>query len=529
MRPSVYHEINNFYTATVYQKGAEVIRMLQALIGAEAFRAGMDLYFSALRRHGGDGRGFPRLLRRGLGPRSRRISSSGIRRPARRLLTVRTHWDEGRGTFRVDVAQSLAPTPGQPDKAPMTMPIALGLVDPEDGDVPLASTEASARELETGVFALEGERRSIAFAGVERRPALSFLRGFSAPVRVDDDLAEADLLTLLARDSDSFNRWQALQTLATRLLLRAVSAIRAGAQPAPEPAFVDAYGSVVADALAGRIDPAFAALALTLPSEGDLAREMALNVDPDAIHRAREDLRGALGRAHAEALAALHATAADAPPFSPDAESAGRRALRNVALAMVVAGNAVDGAELAHRQIAEADNMIGAARRAGGDRRHPGRVGASTRCEAFARRFAAEPLILDKWFALQAQIPEAETLDRVRELMTHHAFSLRNPNRVRALIGGFTANADPVQPRRRRRIRVPRRDRAGARSRQSAGGGAVADGDALVAVARAAASGAGRGGAAPHPRPARSSPPTCATSPAARSAESPRVAGVRRR
>ena len=414
---------------------------------------------------------------------------------------MRTHWDEARGTFRVDVAQSLAPTPGQPDKAPMTMPIALGLVDPDDGDVPLASAEASARELDTGVFVLEGERRSIAFTGLERRPALSFLRGFSAPVRVDDDLAEADLLTLLARDSDSFNRWQALQTLATRLLLRAVSAIRAGAKPAPEPAFVEAYGSVAADALAGRIDPAFAALALTLPSEGDLAREMALNVDPDAIYRAREDLRGALGRAHAEALAALHATAADAPPFSPDAASAGRRALRNVALAMFVAGNAVGGAELAYRQIAEADNMsarLGAlaaiAAIPGARREHA--------LQAFARRFAAEPLILDKWFALQAQIPEAETLDRVRELMTHHAFSLRNPNRVRALIGGFAANADPVQPRRRRRLRVPRRHRAGARSRQSAGRGAVADGDALVAVARTAASGAGRGGAAPHPRPA---------------------------
>jgi aminopeptidase N len=439
VRPSAYYEINNFYTATVYQKGAELVRMLRALIGAEAFRAGMNLYFSRC-----DGTAatvedflacFAEVSGRDLANFKLWYSQAGTP-----VLTVRTHWDEGQGTFRVDVAQSIAPTPGQPDKAPMTMPIALGLVDPDDGDVPLASAEASARELASGVFVLEGERRSIAFAGLERRPALSFLRGFSAPVRVEDDLAEADLLTLLARDGDSFNRWQALQTLAMRLLLRAVSAIRAGAKPAPEPAFVEAYGSVAADALAGRIDPAFAALTLTLPSEGDLAREMALNVDPDAIYRAREDLRGALGRAHAEALAALHATAVDAPPFSPDAESAGRRALRNVALAMVVAGNAVGGAELAYRQIAEADNMsarLGAlaaiAAIPGARREHA--------LQAFARRFAAEPLILDKWFALQAQIPEAETLDRVRGLMTHHAFSLRNPNRVRALIGGFAANA----------------------------------------------------------------------------------------
>jgi aminopeptidase N len=439
VRPSVYHEINNFYTATVYQKGAELIRMLRALIGAEAFRTGMDLYFQRC-----DGTAatvedflacFAEVSGRDLTNFKRWYGQAGTP-----LLTVRTRWDKALGAFQVDVAQSLAPTPGQPDKAPATMPIALGLVDPEFGDVPLISADASARELEAGVFVLDGERRSIVFTGLARRPALSFLRGFSAPVRLDDDLREVDLLTLLARDSDSFNRWQALQTLATRLLLRAVAAIRNGAPPPQEPAFVEAYGSVVADVRAGKIDPAFAALALTLPSEADLARETALNVDPEAIHRARENLRGALGRAHADALAKLHASMADASPFSPDAEGAGRRALRNVALAMVVAGNAVEGADLAYRQVAEADNMsarLGAlaaiALIPGARREHA--------LQAFARRFAAEPLILDKWFALQAQIPEAGTLERVRELMSHHAFSLRNPNRVRALIGGFAANA----------------------------------------------------------------------------------------
>ena len=229
--------------------------------------------------------------------------------------------------------------------------------------------------------------------------------------------------------------------MATRLLLRAVSAIRAGAKPSPEPAFVEAYGSVAADALAGRIDPAFAALALTLPSEGDLAREMALNVDPDAIHRAREDSarrarprprQGAGGAARdGRRRAAILARRRRAPVGGLCAMSRWR---------WYVAGNAVEGADLAFRQIAEADNMsarLGAlaaiAAIPGARREHA--------LQAFARRFAAEPLILDKWFALQAQIPEAETLDRVRELMAHHAFSLRNPNRVRALIGGFAANA----------------------------------------------------------------------------------------
>ena len=209
--------------------------MLRALIGAEAFRAGMDLYFSRC-----DGTAatvedflacFAEVSGRDLTNFKLWYAQSGTP-----VLTVRTHWDQGQGTLRVDVAQSLAPTPGQPDKAPMTMPIALGLVDRDDGDVPLASADANPRELETGVFVLEGERRSIAFtvSSVGRRCRSS--GAFPRRCGSRTTSTEADLLTLLARDSDSFNRWQALQTLATRLLLRAVSAIRAGAKPAPEPA-----------------------------------------------------------------------------------------------------------------------------------------------------------------------------------------------------------------------------------------------------------------------------------------------------
>ena len=500
VRPSVYHEINNFYTATVYQKGAELVRMLRALIGAEAFRAGMDLYFSRC-----DGTAatvedflacFAEVSGRDLTNFKLWYSQAGTP-----VLTVRTHWDEEQGTFRVDVAQSLAPTPGQPDKAPMTMPLALGLVDPEDGDVPLASTEASPRELGSGVFVLDGERRSIAFTGLKRRPALSFLRGFSAPVRVEDDLTEADLLTLLARDSDSFNRWQALQTLATRLLLRAVAAIRAGAKPAPEPAFVDAYGSVAADALAGRIDPAFAALALTLPSEGDLAREMAVNVDPDAIHRAREDLRGALGRAHAEALAALHATTADA-----HAVLARRGERRPPRAAQRRAGDGRRRQRGRRRRSRLSPDRRGrqhvdAARRAGGDRRHPRRA-ARARAASLRpplRRRAADPRQMVR--AAGADPRDRNARSRARADDAPRVLAAQPQPRA-GVDRRLRRQRHPVQPRRRRRLRFPRRHRAGARSRQPAGGGAVADGDALVAVARTAASGAGRVGAAPHPRPA---------------------------
>ena len=268
---------------------------------------------------------------------------------------------------------------------------------------------------------------------------MSFLRGFSAPVRVDDDLTEEDLIVLSRHDSDNFNRWQSLQSLATRILLRGVKAIRAGRAPERDGGLAAAFGALIEDVRAGRIDHAFAALAMGLPTEADIAREIGEDVDPDAIYVARKAMRGALGRAHGAALAALHAELADTSPFSPDAAAAGRRALRNVALSLFVDGDVIQGLELAHRQLADADNMterFGAlaavAFKPDDAREHA--------LEAFGRRYAMEPLILDKWFALQAQIPERETLERVRGLMNHRGFSLANPNRVRALIGSFTAN-----------------------------------------------------------------------------------------
>ena len=439
VRPEVYNEISNFYTATVYQKGAEIIRMLKRLIRPDAFRAGMDLYFQ---RYDGTAATveqfigcFADVSGRDLGRFMRWYTQAGTPK-----ISVRSSYDPRERAYRLEIAQSLAPTPGQATKLPMTMPLALGLVDPQaGGDFPLISSDASPGELEAGVFELKESERTIVFREVPRRPALSFLRGFSAPVRVEDDLSEDDLIVLSRRDSDNFNRWQALQSLSTRVLLRGVRAIRAGRAPERNAGLKAAFGTLIEDARAGRIDPAFAALTMTLPTEADIAREIGEDVDPDAIYAARKALRGALGRTHGDALAELHKQFADSPPFSPDAASAGRRALRNGALALFVDGNAIDGLALAHSQLRDADNMterLGAlatiALKASSTREHA--------LDAFGRRYAMEPLILDKWFALQAQIPERETLDRVRALMGHRGFSMSNPNRVRALIGGFSAN-----------------------------------------------------------------------------------------
>ncbi len=438
VRPEVYQEINNFYTATVYQKGAEVIRMLKTLIGAEAFRKGMDLYFE---RCDGTAATVAEFLTcfvdasgRDLTIFKRWYSQAGTPR-----LKIATHHDATAQTFRVELSQSLGATPGQPEKLPTTIPVRLGLVDAEGGDLPLVAADASPHELSRGVFALETASRVLTFANVARRPALSALRGFSAPVTVEDDLTPADHLALLSRDSDPFNRWQSLQTLAVDLLKGSVQAIREGGAPHVDSAFVSAYGSVVADALAARIDPAFAALALQLPGEADIAREIGRDVDPEAIRAARETLRGKLGRAHAGALKRLHAEMANPGPFSPDPLSAGRRALRNGALAMIVAGDALEGPALAGRQYAQAENMTEKFGALSALSIQPGPAREHA-LENFGRNYAAEPLILDKWFALQAQIGEVETLERVQALMRHHAFSLANPNRTRALVGGFAAN-----------------------------------------------------------------------------------------
>jgi aminopeptidase N len=438
VRPEIYHEINNFYTATVYQKGAEVIRMLKLLIGADAFRRGMDLYFERC-----DGTAatvedflacFADASGRDLIEFKRWYTQAGTP-----LLTARGAYDPAACAFTLELAQSTPPTRDQSVKLPVVMPIALGLVGPQGEAIPMVSDDASAEETARGVFELKSASRRIVFKNVVERPALSLLRGFSAPARVDDDLTEGDLLTLSRHDSDSFNRWQAVQSLATRLLMRAVEDIRAGKAPQVDAGFVDACGGVLADALAGGVDFAFAALAVTPPSEADLAREMAKNVDPDAIFAARQFLRAALGRAHADVLIEICDRLFDRGPFSPDARSAGRRALRNLALVMLTAGREEIGAERAQRQFADANNMTERLAALAALSMIPGEP-RERALEAFWRAHAGDALILDKWFALQAQIPEKGTLARVRGLMAHHSFSLSNPNRVRALIGGFAAN-----------------------------------------------------------------------------------------
>ncbi len=446
VRPESYLEINNFYTPTVYEKGAEVIRALKTLIGDKAFRAGMDLYFERC-----DGTAatiedfiacFAKTSGRDLEPFMQWYRQAGTP-----VLTARGAYDPAARTYTLDLSQATPPTPGQPDKKPLVIPIALGLVSHNGGDIALDTPDenepggASAAERAAGVFELSTPSRRLVFRNVGARPAPSLLRRFSAPVRLDCDFDEDDLLTLLRGDSDLFNRWQAAQTYATRLLLRSVEQIRSGGSPISDDRFSRAIGDLVA---AHATDPAFVALAIGLPAEGDIAREIGSDVDPDAILAARKALKKSIGAALVPALREAYDTlSARKGAYSPGAADAGHRALRNAVLDLLAAGDAEPGGELAMRQFEHADNMtdqigaLGVLSTTPGERRERA-------LELFFRAHAADALVIDKWFALQATIPEPGTLARVRELMTHHAFSSTNPNRLRALVGSFAAG-NPTQ------------------------------------------------------------------------------------
>lgn len=434
VRPRAYKEINNFYTPTVYEKGAEVIRMLKVLIGDDAFRAGMDLYFERC-----DGTAatieeflacFAEASGRDLTQFARWYEQSGTP-----TIVASGRYDAAARSYTLDLAQTTAPTPGQPEKQPVVLPVALGLVG-SAGDLPL--TTASAAYAGDGLIVLDRPSLSVTFNDVAEPPIPSLLRGFSAPARLELDLSDAELLRLFSVDSDAFNRWQALQTVASRAL------VAAGRDPSRRDALIATAGEL-AEALGGFLraqapaDPAFAAQVLRLPAQSDIAREIGGNVDPDAIHAAHRGLSAEIGRKLGADLLELRDILNTQAAYSPDAASAGRRALRNEALGLIALAAPDTGARLAAAQFATADNLTDRLAALAAMTLVPGEAREAL-IARFAQTYAAEPLVLDKWLMAQALIPEAGTLDRVKALMQHPSFSLGNPNRVRALIGGFAAN-----------------------------------------------------------------------------------------
>jgi len=427
VRPEIYNEINNFYTSTVYEKGAEVVRMVQTLIGKENFRAGMDLYFA---RHDGEAATVEQFIQcfaeqsgRDLTPFMRWYSQAGTPE-----VKVNGRYDAARRTYTLTCKQAVPPTPGQPSKQPMVIPLDTGLVGKNGRDI--------ARE----VLVLDAAERSFEFADITEAPVPSINRNFSAPIKLVGDLTEDDLAFLAAHDSDPFNGWQALQTISMRLLIDNVSALRTGKAPRVDQRLMVALAALLEDP---QLEPAFVALALVPPGEGDIAREIGHDIDPDAIHRARAGLRVQIGERLQAALSTLYARLTLTGGYSPDAAGAGRRALRNVALDLMAARAAPDAIARALRQYESADNMTDRMAALGTLSLHavPEREAALA---DFYHRYASDALVIDKWLSLQAAIPQGDTLDKVRALTEHPAFSLANHNRVRALIGVF-AHANPTQ------------------------------------------------------------------------------------
>jgi aminopeptidase N len=421
----------------VYDKGAEVVRMIKALLGPELFRKGMDLYFT---RHDGHAATVEQFVRCFADASGRDVFAQFMRwysQAGTPEIRIAPHYDARAKTYRLDITQTIPPTPGQPNKDPMVIPLAIGLVGKNGGDLPLT---LDGRPLARAVIELREPNHTFVFTNIAERPIPSINRGFSAPIKLSLPIEPDDLRFLAAHDADPFNRWQAVQTLAMALLTSNVARLRKGEPARVDDGLMAALGAILKD---DKLEPAFIALNLAPPSEADIAREIGRDVDPDAVFAARRQLRSAIGERHGAALASIYARMNTGGPYSPDAKSAGRRSLKNVCLDFMAITQDGTAIARARAQYTGADNMTDriAALETLSLHDRPERTAA---LDDFYQRYADDPLIIDKWLALQAMIPEAATLERVRALTRHAAFSMANPNRVRSLLGAF-AQANHTQ------------------------------------------------------------------------------------
>ena len=421
VQPDQYMAIDNFYTATIYQKGAEIIRMMHTIIGAPAFRAGMDLYFQRHDNQAVTIDDFAQAMQ----------DASGIDLTAFKLwyhqagtpeISVDDRYDAANRRYTLTLRQATPATPGQGEKRPLTIPVAMGLLAP-DGTA-LTSTR---------LLMLTEAEQDFVFDDVAVSPVPSLLRGFSAPVKLSG-ISRDRLALLAAQDTDPFVRWESAQQYATGVLLEIAAAYR-GTQPLDVDAGLIAAMSAILSQW--QEDPAFAAELLSLPGEAFLADQMAV-IDPEAIHAARQATRRAIGHKLGDDFRTLYQTLAEAGDYRIDGVSIGRRALRNVCLAYLVAGHEQDGVRLAKTQFDTAGNMtdvLAALSVLNG-------VECPERAEALAtfyEKWRGDDLVLDKWFAIQAISPLPGTIAAVRKLMAHGDFDLRNPNRVRSVIGSLSA------------------------------------------------------------------------------------------
>jgi aminopeptidase N len=418
IRPESYIEISNFYTATIYNKGAEIIRMLKLIVGDEGFRAGTDLYFDRHDGHAATCEDFVAAMEDATGADlahfRRWYAQAGTPRVKASLAV-----EPGGGRARLSLAQTIPPTPGQPDKAPMPIPLRVALLGQRSG-----------RSIEPErVILLEDEAAEILFDGLAEAPVLSINRGFSAPICLETDRSAADLAFLSAHDDDPFARYEAMQQLMLDTLVAAIDG-----KADPEAVIAAVRGTLTDPAL----DAAFVAEAVLLPSEAFIGDQLAI-VDPEAIAVAREGLRERLGRELSDLWRDAYARTSKANRYEYTPAAKGARRLRSIALGYLAAARAEDWPALAYDQYDHADNMT--------DRQ--GALGVLANNDApereraladFHARYAHDPLVIDKWFTTQALSARADTADAVEALARHPDFTIANPNRLRSLVGAFAVN-----------------------------------------------------------------------------------------
>nr|VFK50324.1 MAG: aminopeptidase N [Candidatus Kentron sp. TC] len=432
VRPESYMEISNFYTATIYNKGAELIRMMRMLLGREGFLRGMEYYIG---RHDGEAATIDDFVlamekagRLDLGQFRRWYGQAGTPK-----VVAEGRYDAKKNTYTLTLNQSCEPTPGQSEKEPFHIPLAVGLLDENGWDLPLRLVgEETAFPPGARVLSLRERSERFQFMDIPHRPIPSLLRGFSAPVTLKMTRDVDELAFLLAFDSDPFARWDAGQSLALKLILELVTEYRAGGTLELNRVLVEAFEKILSDA---RIEEALVAEILTLPTEIHLGMQMEC-IDVDAIHHARQFVRRGLAQALEERFFDVYRRYENNEPYGYSSESAGKRRLRNVCLGFLMELSEPEIQALCFSQFRDADNMT--------DVLAALSLLANTDCaerdEAlgiFEIRWRDDPLVMDKWFAAQATSRLPNTLRTVRELTGHAAFSLKNPNKVRALIGAF--------------------------------------------------------------------------------------------
>jgi aminopeptidase N len=466
VRPESFVEINNFYTLTVYNKGAEVIRMLHTLLGADGFRKGMDLYFE---RHDGQAvtcDDFVQAMQDANQDTNQNTAALDLSQFKRWYsqagtpeLTVSQEYNEAAEEYTLTVRQSCPDTPGQKSdtKKPFYMPLAIGLLDSDGNDMELRlksnvqdqRNNQRNNHRDSSCLILEQEIRQFCFTGIEETPVLSLNRNFSAPVKVKSDLDENDLAFLMAHDADPFNRWDAGQQLGLRYLLAGITAGQQGEEVTGVEAvseipelFHQAFDQLLCDE---QTDPAFLTAALTLPSETWISQQLEV-IDPKAVFAARQSFRWQLSWRHRDVFYENYYTLGTEEPYQYSAEEAGRRALRNCCLAYLLVpepGEETNGNEevlkIGVEQYRQADNMTDAAAALAAVVNADRQAGDELLAD-FYTQWRDDPLVVDKWLTLQAICTLPGTLKRVEELTAHPAFSMKNPNKVRSLIGAFCSN-----------------------------------------------------------------------------------------